>query len=91
MIKPPKYGNCTVSSNMKPTTLISINEIKAIYGNKCDSKSAEYMKSIKEKLDKILQHDDWEADDIINLDCEHNYAHSPVLDCIIYYVTGLVK
>ncbi|XP_011883692.1 PREDICTED: uncharacterized protein LOC105570853 [Vollenhovia emeryi] len=87
VIKPPKYGNCTVSSDAKPITLISINEIKAIYGNKRERQSAEYQRKIKEKLDQVLQYD-WEADDVFDLHSEHNYTLSPILDCVIYYVTG---
>ncbi|XP_036146648.1 uncharacterized protein LOC118646884 [Monomorium pharaonis] len=89
VIKPPKYGNCTVSSDSRPT-LISIDEIKAIYGNKREGKSAESMRTIKTKLDQVLQSGDWEADDILDPHSEHDYALSPILDCIIYYVTGFV-
>lgn len=90
MIKPPKYGNCTISSDTKPATLISISELKTIYGNKCEGKSAKYLQKIQQKLDTILQYDDWEADDIIDPPSEHDYTLSPILDCIIYYVTGFV-
>lgn len=70
--------------------MISISDIKAIYSNKREGKSAAYMQEIKKKLDQVLQHDDWEADDIIDPHSEHDYALSPILDCIIYYVTGFL-
>lgn len=51
---------------------------------------AQYQKTIREKLDAVLRQDDWEADDIIDPHSEHDYTLSPILDCIIYYVTGLL-
>lgn len=68
--------------------LVSISELKAIYSETREGMSAVYQRKIKEKLDTILERDDWEADDIIDYSLEHNYALSPILDCIIYYVTG---
>lgn len=43
-------------------------------------------RTLKEKLDKLICHEEWEADDIIGN--EHDYSLPEVLDCIIYYVTG---
>lgn len=47
-------------------------------------------REIKAKLDELLENDDCEIDDVVdfsNAD-EHDYALTPILDCIIYYVTG---
>lgn len=87
IIKPPKFGNCTVSNDESPPILISISDLKAIYG-KNKSKYCMYLQDIKKKLDAVLENDDWEADDIINANNDHCYTPAPILDCIIYYVTG---
>lgn len=63
-----------------------MSDLKSIYGEKGEAKSAKHLREIRTKLDRILQQEDWEADDII--DSDHDYSLSPVLDCIVYYVTG---
>lgn len=42
------------------------------------------MNDVKQKLDKIIQQEDWKVDEVI----EQDYSLSPVVDCIIYYITG---
>lgn len=59
-----------------------------MYGGQNESKMAKYRHGIKEKLDKSLQYENWEADDVIQYSPDHDYALTPALDCIIYYVTG---
>ncbi|KMQ90093.1 tigger transposable element-derived protein 7-like protein [Lasius niger] len=90
IIKPPKFGNCTVSEQPSPQLLLSLQDLKTAYGQKSEAKSVKYGCEIRAKLDEILQHDDWEADDVIENNHEHDYALSPILDCIIYYVTGFL-
>ncbi|RLU26632.1 hypothetical protein DMN91_000428 [Ooceraea biroi] len=90
IIKPPKFGNCSISERIpSPQILLSLQELKDIYGSKSKGKSAMYQQHVQKKLDHILQHDDWEADDIIeHNNREHNNASSETLHRIIYYVTG---
>ena len=90
IIKPPKFGNCTVSEQPSPQLLLSLRDLKTAYGQKSEAKSVKYGCEIRAKLDEILQHDDWEADDVIENNPEHDYALSSILDCIIYYVTGFL-
>lgn len=85
IIKPPKYGNCTVTDTNPPKILITLDELKEIYGNK-ESKYVESRRKLKEKLDEIILDEDWEADDIIEM--ERDECETPVVNCIIYYVTG---
>lgn len=75
-----------MSEDSSSPIFISISDLKAAYSDKREGMSAVYQRKIKEKLDSIL--DEWEADDIIEYSLEHNYALSPILDYIIYYVTG---
>lgn len=56
-------------------------------GNK-ETKSTKYRREIWQKLDAILEHEDWEVDDIIEYKPDHDNILSPTLDCIIYYTTG---
>lgn len=90
IIKPPKFGNCTISEDIPPPQILSLQKVKDIYVSK-KGKSATYKQHIKQKLDDILEYNDWEADDIIeHTNCDHVYAMSQILDCIIYYVTGIL-
>lgn len=88
VIKPPKFGNCTVTEQPPPRMMVSLQDLKTAYGQKSEAKSTKYRREIQEKLDEILRYDDWEADDIIESTPDHDYILSPILDCIIYYVTG---
>lgn len=88
IIKPPKFGNCTVSEQSTPQILVSLQELKDIYGPKSEGKFATYRRRVKDKLDEILRQHDCEADEIIDAH-DHDYALPETLDCIIYYVTGL--
>ena len=82
LIKPPKYGNCTLTEkNFSP--LISVEDIREAY-TKSESASATALHSLKQKLDNIINYKNYEADEVI----EHDYFQFPTLDCIIYYVTG---
>jgi len=66
---------------------VSLHDLKTA-GQKSESQSAKYQRQIKQKLDEILQQDNWVADDIFENYPDHDYAFPPILDCIIYYVTG---
>lgn len=85
VFKPPKSGNCTIENNKPSQNLISLDSIKTIYYN--PEKNKPLLHSIREKLDFAIQHDDWSLDDIIK-PSDHNYFVAPVIDCVIYYVTG---
>lgn len=64
VIKPPKAGNCTHDDLTSPKVLVSLSELKDIYGSKSSS-LVERRQRLKEKLDEIIRNEDWEADDII--------------------------
>ena len=50
-IKPPKYGNCTVAKEKKEKKiLITLNELKDIYGNKRQSVFKNQIMQLKKKL-----------------------------------------
>ena len=65
--------------------LVTINELKGIYGRK-SSIIVERQQRLKEEIDDIIRNEEWEVDDIFQ--SEHDYFSFPALDCIIYYVTG---
>ncbi|KAE9522892.1 hypothetical protein AGLY_016703 [Aphis glycines] len=85
ILKPPKTGNCTIENNKPSQNLISLDSIKTIYYSPEKNKPLLY--KIREKLDFAIQHDDWSLDDIIS-PSDHNYYVAPLIDCVIYYVTG---
>lgn len=40
---------------------------------------------LKNKIDKIIQDDCWDLDDIL---LEHNYTDSTVFECVVYFLAG---
>jgi len=40
---------------------------------------------LKEKINKIIEDDCWDLDDIL---LEHDYADSTVFDCVVYFLAG---
>ena len=72
---------------MESSPLMSIARIKEIYGTAKDKKS-EALNEIKEKLNIVIR----EEDDFSNFmnALDHDYTLPEVVDCIIYYSTGLL-
>lgn len=87
IIKPPKFGNCTVTEQSKQHIFVSLHNLKTAE-QKSELQSAKYRRQIKQKLDEIIQQDNWIANDIFENYPNHDYTLPPILDCIIYYVTG---
>lgn len=83
IFKPPKYGNCTSEAHNTPQILITLSELKEIYGTS-ESKTSTTLKHLRERLDISIRCEEWEADEVI----EHDYNLATSIDCIIYYVTG---
>ena len=86
MINPPKYGNCTVKEKNN-NIVISVADIKEVYmKNKKETATAttKSLDKLKKKLEHAINYTDHEVDEVI----EHDYFQSPVVECIIYYVTG---
>lgn len=63
-----------------------MEEFKTVFPSTNKSFHKMHTQNLKEKLDNLIMHTDWECDDII----DHNYSMADVVDCIIYYVTGFV-
>ncbi|XP_046601025.1 uncharacterized protein LOC124295363 [Neodiprion lecontei] len=55
-LKPPKFGNCTVSDQHSPKILISLNDLKTAYGQKSEGELSEYRQQVQVKLNDILEH-----------------------------------
>lgn len=81
ILKPPKSGNCTVNYNAPLTPIISLTDLKEIY----KPKKSNLVEHLKVKINKIIEETDWEFDEVV----EHNYAKAEVIDCLIYYLTGV--
>lgn len=86
LIKPPKFGNCTVQEDVKRPVL-SLTDFDMIL-KKDTSHSSKHVAELKVKLESIITTTDWECEDIIQI--EHDYASATVVSCIIYYVTGFL-
>jgi len=83
-LKPPKTGNCIVENNEPSQSLISLDSIKNIYKNP-EKKSV--LETHCQKLDFAIEQDDWTIDDVVE-NSDHDSFLAPVVDCVIYYVTG---
>lgn len=85
VLKPPKYGNCSVTSTDTPQ--ISLADLHEIFHNK-DSCRTEKITKLKTKLDELIEEGVWEPCDILP-NCSNNEECS-IRDSIIYYVCGYV-
>lgn len=83
ILKPPKYGNCTVETDTISENLIKISDIKSIYAN--EDLSA--FEKLKTKLDSIINQGEWEFTDVF----EHDYSLAPIVDCLKYYIVGYLS
>jgi len=83
IIKPPKAGNC--SRNEMDTPRIMLSDIALIYSSENTTQRSIKIDKLKNQLDIILKHDQWECEDILP---DHDYSKPDVLDTIIYYVSG---
>lgn len=84
VLKPPKTGNCIIENNEPSQSLISLDSIKNIYKNP-EKKSM--LETIRQKLDFAIEQDDWTIDDVVE-NSDHDSFLAPVVDCVIYYITG---
>lgn len=83
ILKPPKYGNCTLEKDVLNRNLIKISEIKNIYTNLEPSA----LEKLQKKLDGFIQQDEWEFSDVV----EHDYSVAPVVECLKYYISGYLS
>lgn len=83
ILKPPKYGNCTVEADTINENLIKISDIKSIYA----SKDLSAFEKLKTKLDNIINQGEWEFTDVF----EHDYSLAPIVDCLKYYIVGYLS
>jgi len=84
VLKPPKTGNCIVGTTESTQSLITLDSLKTIYQNP-EKKSL--LETIREKLEFAIEQDDWTVDEVIE-NSDHNCFLAPVVDCVLYYVTG---
>lgn len=83
ILKPAKYGNCTVEADTINENLIKISDIKSIYA----SKDLSAFEKLKTKLDNIINQGEWEFTDVF----EHDYSLAPIVDCLKYYIVGYLS
>lgn len=82
LLKPPKFGNCTVLADSENAHRpLGFDEFKAIFT--CEEKSrATHLQQIKDKLNDLSDTDDWDYD-LTRKDHE-------LFEYIIYYLTGFI-
>lgn len=81
ILKPPKYGNCTIEK--QHTNLIKISDIQDIY----KSSKSSALEKLQKKLDDFVKQGEWEFCDIV----EHDYSLAPIIDCLKYYEPGYLS
>jgi len=85
ILRPPKYGNCTV--NETDTVRISLSDIKEIFHS--NSERCEKIEHLKNRLDQLIENGLWELSEVLpNINDSYPDTESCVRDCIIYYVCG---
>lgn len=84
LLKPPKFGNCTVDPSDDAKPLITITEIKQTFNNHNNPSALDV---IKQKMDGLVENGQWEFSDVF----EHDYSLSPVKECLIYYLVGYLS
>jgi len=85
VLKPPKYGNCTVVNS--GSQKISLTDIRDIFHEK-PSEKWEKIEKLKTKIDDLVENNEREACDVLpTVDSD---GESSVQNCIIYYVCGYV-
>ncbi|KAF0707091.1 Uncharacterized protein FWK35_00033449 [Aphis craccivora] len=62
VLKPPKYGNCTVVNSDTPK--ISLADIRDIFHEKT-SERWEKIEKLKTKLDHLVENNEWETCDVL--------------------------
>lgn len=86
IIKPPKYGNCTILDKHAPK--ISVSEIKDIFQGDEENVRTNKLNDLQSKIDMLVEDGQWEADDIFE---DHNYNSTTAIDCIVYYACGYIS
>lgn len=85
MLKPPKHGNCTITTMDAPK--ISISDLKEIFHNKSFQRT-EKINQLEVKLDQLIEDGLWEPCDV--LPQVDNSMENSTRDCLIYYICGYV-
>lgn len=81
LLKPPKFGNCSVNEDKSVTSAISLEDYKNIFGGDVSSTA---LQNLKNRLDLIVEQDDWDGEDII----ADNYKSPELVEIVIYYASG---
>ncbi|XP_077553125.1 uncharacterized protein LOC144167840 [Haemaphysalis longicornis] len=81
LLKPPKFGNCTVNAEEK-RPCITLGDMRLAFQQ--GEQQTNRLDSLRERLDGLVEEGSWECEDIL----EHDYRMADTVDCIIYYVTG---
>lgn len=84
LLKPPKFGNCTIDQQHEITPLITISDIKQTFGNTANLSALD---DLKKKINSLVENGNWEFSDVF----EHDYNLSPVKECLIYYLVGYLS
>ncbi|KAJ3646534.1 hypothetical protein Zmor_024118 [Zophobas morio] len=66
LLKPPKYGNCSVTEDKAPITLLTLEDIRTAYQDKHQEPRA--IDHLKTRLNGLIHETDWEIDEILEID-----------------------
>jgi len=85
LLKSQKFGNCSVNNDeiLEGTeeSTINFDDYKSIFGGDTGSTA---LRKLKNHLDLIVEHDDWEGEDLI----ANNYKSPKLVEIVIYYASG---
>lgn len=95
ILKSPKHGNCTATSNVeKPKVKISLADFKTAFSSTRKTFKEKHIKDLKTKLNALIEVSDWDDnDDLFDMMKEFKGTPDQKTDlkkCIQYYLTGFV-
>ncbi|XP_043269761.1 uncharacterized protein [Venturia canescens] len=82
ILKPPKTGNCSITKENPTLPLVTLADLQSIYHN--SDTSVNISNLIKEKLQRIVQHEEWDFETV----SEHDYSVPEVASCVMYCLTA---
>lgn len=77
--------NC-VASEKEQSAFLTLNDFREVFKSAA-IQHTDKMHDLKQKLDGLISEETWECDDVF----QHDYLNAAVVDCIVYYATGIVS
>lgn len=85
-MKPPKSGNCTISSDKDYAPVITISDLKNAMNENDESNVRENkIFKLKTYIDDIVEEGRWDMDDVFK---DNDFNDDGTFNCVVYYLAG---